>query len=169
MKRIFFLLCLISSLHLLAQDTANKSTLTFHVQKYPNTDTLDGLTFTFFCNNQDSTFMKIFVSDDDSSWLFWGNMIKPHFANVSDDKDVLTRLSRVLNKGFVESAQSCCSNGNTKPTCGYYVIRRENNKVLYLAIIDMQFVTKDMCGTDQLNILALDVKELCRRYIREGR
>src|ERR1700722_20234406 len=144
--RVFvaFLFALIFTSKLIAPDNENKASLTSHVQKYPNTDTLDGLTFTFLCNNQDSTFMKIFVSDDDSSWLFWGNMIKPHYANVSDDKDVLTRLARVLNKGFVESAQKCCSSGNTKPTCGYYVIRRDNGRVLYLAAIDMQFVTKDL-------------------------
>jgi hypothetical protein len=165
---LFSVLLFCCCLHISAQDTARKSKLTFHVQKYPDTDTLDGLTFQFVCNNQDSTFMKIFVSDDDSSYVFWGNMIRPHFANVSDDKDVLTSVSRILTQKFTQAVISCCSNCPVT-SCGYFIQRNDDGKVLYSAAIDMQFVAKDFCGTERLNAVAKMVKELCEKYVKEGR
>jgi hypothetical protein len=165
---VFFVFCCSCS-SLVAQDTAKKGVLSFRIQKNLNTDTLHGLTFQFACNNQDSTFMKIFVSDnyDDSSYVFWGNMIRPHMVDVSSDRDVLVRVFRTLNKKFVTDITGCCPNCPVT-SCGYFISRREDGKVTYATSIDMQFVTRDFCGTETLNSLANLIKELCQKYIREG-
>jgi hypothetical protein len=169
MRRFLFLIVSICCcFQVMAQDTVKKSKLVFHVQKYPDTDTLDGLTFQFVCNNQDSTFMKIFVSDEDSSYIFWGNMIRPHFANVSDDKDVLVSISRMLNQKFTQAVVGCCSNCPVT-SCGYFIQRNSDGKALYSAAIDMQFVAKDFCGTERLSAVAKMMKQLCEKYVKQGR